>query len=122
MFMLNCNGLRDDNYFSMHSKNALPLTETSHLMCGASTLLGFTEYFGENIAKELRAKKTIPRAWFDAGRKTYGQVVPGGIATNRVYTYRVSGWTSCFSDRINSWNDPDTLSDTIDEMTEQVYP
>ena len=120
MFLLACDGLRNENYSSMHSKNALPLTETSHLICGATTVLGFTEYLGENIAKELKAKKTIPRAWYDAGKKTYGEVKAGGITNT--YIFRVSGWTSCFSDRINAWNDPDTLSDTIDETTEQVYP
>ena len=120
MFLLSCDGLRDANYYSMLNHNALPISDTCHLLCGASTELGFTEYLGENIAKELKSKKAIPQAWFAAGRKTYKQVKAGSVTNT--YIYRVSGWSSCFSDKINSWTDPDTLIDTIDEITAQVYP
>lgn len=115
-----CNTLRDANYNSMLNKNALPISDNFHLLCGATTVTYFSETLGENWAKQLKAKQPVGTAWFNAGIETYQRAKAGSI-TNTVI-YRVSGWTSCFADRIFVWNDPDPGIDTIDERTQQVYP
>jgi hypothetical protein len=120
MGIMACNTLRDANYNSMLNKNALPISDNFHLLCGASTIIHFSEYLGEAWAKGLKAKQPVGTAWFNAGTETYKRAKAGSI-TNTVI-YRVSGWTSCFADRVVAWNDPDPGIDTIDERTQQVYP
>lgn len=120
MAIMACNTLRDANYNSMLNKNALPISDNFHLLCGASTVMYFSEYLGENWAIALKKKEPVGTAWFIAGRETYKRAKPGVITDPVVF--RLSGWTSCFADRIVAWNDPDPGIDTIDERTSQVYP
>lgn len=120
MGIIACSSLRDANYNSMLNKNALPISENFHLLCGATTVMYFAEYLGEAWAKELKAKQPVDTAWFNSGINTYQRAKAGAITGTVIF--RVSGWTSCFSDRINAWTAPNPPTDTIDERTQQVYP
>jgi hypothetical protein len=120
MFLLSCEALRDANYFSMLNKQCLPISDTMHLICGTSTVMYFSEDFGSELGNRLRKKETVKEAWYNTGQEIYSRTKAGAI-TNTVI-FRVSGWTSCFVDRITVWNDPDPGIDTIDEETRQVYP
>lgn len=115
-----CNLLRDANYQSILNKQRLPLEDDFHLLCGASTVMSVVPEFSDVLTRKLREGSTIADSWFYAGARAHALVTSG--ITNDVY-FRVVGWTSCFSDSLTSYTDPDpTGTDTIDFQEQIVYP
>jgi hypothetical protein len=121
MGILACNSLT--TYSSMAHAGAIPLS-TTHLVCGASTIISVGEDQGQYWAYYLLSffqRESIAQAWSDAGRRQYK------YATNMVgtTTFRVAGYPECMGDTVLNNTAPYTPSMSPGNLTHQdtqVYP
>ena len=118
MGLIDCWLLRDDNYQSMLNKNVLPIGNKLHLLCSTTTLMLVSSGLAEEWPVELLRNKTVPRAWFDAGRLDYRNQT----AISNAIVFRVAGWDSTFNDTLKLYTEPSPGSDTITVLDEQVWP
>jgi len=121
MAILACNDLIDQNYQSMLSQGALPITSNLHLLCGSTTICYMSDDIGALWAKKMTGgifipQQSIPQAWFGAGHDAYQ------YATNITGTvsFRVAGSDNCFSDTLTSY--PGSTSGNITFQDSQIYP
>ena len=120
MGILACNSL--SNYLSMSSVGAIPL-DTTHLVCGASTIAALGEDIGAFWAKKMlgRNGESIANAWFDAARTEYSNA----IGMTGPYVFCVAGYPECMGDTIKNNTAPSNPSPAPRNLTRvesQVYP
>jgi len=121
MALVACDSFPDPNYSSMKNAGAIPL-KTTHLACGASTIMSVGEDIGAYWAKNLLKKKQmITTAWFNAGRSQYQYAI--GVQNPTVF--RVVGYPECMNDTVQNNTAPSTPSASPGNLTKQdsqVYP
>jgi hypothetical protein len=100
MGLLACNSLT--NFSSMVNAGAIPL-KTTHMVCGAASIVGVGEnigsYWGQNM---IKSKQAIADAWFAAGRKEYNGTT--NLTTPAVF--RVAGYPECMADTLANATNP----------------
>jgi len=121
MAILACNSFADPNYSSMKNAGAIPL-KTTHLACGASTIIAVGEDIGAYWTKNmLRKQQMITDAWFNAGRSQYQNATGQANPTK----FRVVGYPECMNDTVQNNTAPSTPSASPGNLTKQdsqVYP
>lgn len=128
MAMLSCNNLQDDVYLDCYDKEALPIGDDFHLLCGSKTPVFIVSDFGIRYSFALTGRDpsvtprlTIKEAWFFAGSQTQFRQ-PNN--TQRTVVFRVIGWPNNLdSDDLINYQQPDSGNPAdIDYRDLQVTP
>jgi len=124
MGILACNSL--NTYSSMVNAGAIPL-KTTHMVCGASTIVAVGEDLGALWAKKMfggvfSSPETVVNAWFDAGRTQYSY---GANLSGSTYIFRVAGYPECMNDTLKNNTapySPSSAPGNLTQISQQVYP
>jgi hypothetical protein len=110
MSILSCNNLIDHVYQDCYDKEALPVNDDLHLLCGAKSAVFIVSNFGLKYSAALTGRggvtrKTVAESWFYAGAQSQG-IQPGG--PHLTVHFRVIGWPNCFNDDLIDFQSPNS--------------
>ena len=105
-----CNNLIEHVYLDCYDKEALPVNDDLHLLCGAKTSVFIVSNFGLKYSAALTGRggvtrRTVAESWFYAGQQSQG-FQPGG--PHLTVEFRVVGWPNCFNDDLLNYQTPDS--------------
>ena len=126
MSILNCNNLVDSVYQDCYDKEALPVGDNLHLLCGANGAVFMVFNFGLRYSAALTGstttRRTVMESWFYAGTQTQSKQPDG---PHMSVSFRVIGWPNCFDDDLLTYQTPNSGNPadiTFQDRTVFSYP